>query len=106
MTAAVLDTITAAFVDAIQAGIGALSVYSLPLLGVFAIIAFYEHLGPSLASGGAGVGDALAGTLLTLVKTGVFYWILLHFAEIATAAFDTFLGWGIATSGTFSAASF
>ena len=41
MNASVLDTITGAFVGALQAGSGALQAYSLPLLGVFAVLAFY-----------------------------------------------------------------
>jgi len=107
MHTTILDTITAAFVDALQTGAGALAQYSLPLLGVFALIAFYVQVGPLVASGGAGVGDALASILLTAVKTGVFYWLLVNLNAIATAAFLTFLQWGITpTGGGISAASF
>jgi len=86
MNAGILDTITAAFVDALRTGQGALAQYWLPLLLVFATIAFYLQLGPLLASGSAGAGDAIASTLLTSVKIGVFYWLLKNFADLASAA--------------------
>lgn len=107
MNSAILDTITAAFVGAIQAGTGALAAYSLPLLAAFALIAFYVHVGPLVASGGAQVGDAVAGVVLIAVKAGVFYWLLVNLAPMATAAFATFLQWGVtpASSG-FSGAAF
>jgi len=78
MNATTLDTITAAFVDALKTGQGALAQYSLPLLAVFAVIAFYLHVGPLVMSGGAGVGDAVGSVLLSVVKTGVFFWLLTH----------------------------
>jgi len=99
MNAGILDTITAAFVDALRTGQGALAQYWLPLLLVFATIAFYLQLGPLLASGSAGAGDAIASTLLTSVKIGVFYWLLKNFAGLASAALLTFLQWGVAPTG-------
>ena len=106
MNTHILDTITSTFVNAIQAGAGALSAFSLPLLGVFTIIAFYLHVGPSLAHGGAGMGDTLAGFLLMVLKAGVFYWLLTNFAAITTAAFQTFLQWGQATGGGVTTGTF
>jgi P-type conjugative transfer protein TrbL len=106
MNATALDTITNAFVDALQGGTNALAIFSIPLLVIFATIAFYVQLGSLVASGSAGVGDALASTLLSCVKTGVFYWLLINLSSIAAAAFDTFLQWGMAAGGTFSAGSF
>src|SRR5712691_6547274 len=100
MTATALDTITAAFVGALQAGTGALAAFSLPLLGVFAIIAFYVHMGPLVASGSVNSGDALASVLLLAVKMGIFYWLLIYLAPIATAAMETFLQWGMAAAST------
>jgi P-type conjugative transfer protein TrbL len=106
MNTGILDTITGVFVNAIQAGAGTLATFSLPLLGVFAIIAFYLHVGPALASGGAGMGDTLAGVLLMLLKIGVFSWLLQHFVAITTAAFQTFLQWGQAAGGGVSLGTF
>ncbi|SRR6266542_674024 len=96
MNATALDTITAAFAGAMQTGTGALAQYSLPLLGVFALIAFYTQVGPLVASGAASPGDAVASVLLTALKIGVFYWLLVNLSPLATAAFLTFLQWGIA----------
>ncbi len=99
MNTTILDTITAAFVNALSAGQNALAAYSLPLLGVFAVIALYVQFAPLVASGGGGAGDAVASLLLTVVKFGVFYWILVNLAGMAEAAFLTFLQWGIAPAG-------
>ena len=106
MNTGILDTITGVFVNAIQAGAGTLATFSLPLLGVFAIIAFYLHVGPALAGGGAGMGDTLAGVLLMLLKIGVFYWLLQNFVAITTAAFQTFLQWGQVAGGGVSLGTF
>jgi len=107
MDATALDTITIAFVDALQSGTGALAAFSLPLLAVFALIAFYLQLGALVTSASVSPGDAVASVLLTTVKTGVFYWLLVHLAPMATAAFQTFLQWGLApTEGSISAASY
>jgi type IV secretion system protein TrbL len=95
----VLDDITAAFVAALQGGTALLGTFSLPLLGVLGVIAFYWRLGPALAAGEAGMGDAMAGTLLYTIVAGATYWILSNFIPMAQAAFDTFFGWGIAVSG-------
>jgi len=60
--ATVFDDITNGFVTALQSGTQTLAVFSIPLLGVLGLIAFYWELGPRLMLGGAGLGDALAGT--------------------------------------------
>ena len=106
MNATVLDTITTAFVDALQGGTNALAIFSIPLLVIFATIAFYVQVGSLVAGGGASVGDALASVMLSCVKAGVFYWLLINLSSIATASFDTFLQWGMAAGGSFSAGSF
>ncbi len=99
MNATMLDTITAAFVGAIASGATALSAYSLPLLGVFALIALYTQMAVVVASGGTSAGDALASVLLTAVKIGVFYWLLVNLAPMGVAAFQTFLQWGMTPAG-------
>jgi len=106
VNATILDTITTAFVGALQAGSGAIQAYALPLLGVFAVLACYLHLGPLLMSG-AVLGDALGSLVLSVLKIGVFYWLLVHLAPLASAAFLTFFQWGLAPAGGgFSQASF
>jgi len=99
MNATALDTITSAFVDSMKTGAGALAQYSIPLLAVFAIMAFYVQIGALTASGGGQVGDTLAASLLHVLKVGVFYWLLTNFVDLATAAFLTFLQWGITPTG-------
>src|SRR6266851_663680 len=96
MNAGILDTITAAFVGALQTGQGALNQYWLPLLLVFSTIAFYLQFGPLVASGSAGAGEAVASTVLFSLKIAVFYWLLKNLADLANAAFLTFLQWVIA----------
>jgi len=79
-------------------------VFALPLLGVLGLIAFYWELGPKLLLSGAGLGDALAGTLLHLPLVGAGYWIVVNLVPMADAAFTTFLGWGASVTGsTFTA---
>jgi type IV secretion system protein TrbL len=94
-----LDTITLAFVTAIQSGTATLTEVSLPLLAVLATMAFYIQLSPLLASGGAGAGEALASTVFTLLKVGIFYWLLKNLVPLATAALLTFFQWGSAVGG-------
>src|SRR5262249_48948274 len=65
------------------------------------------QLGPLVASGGAGTGEAVAATVLTAVRFGVFYFLMLHLTTLATAAYQTFLQWGAsAGGGGFSTATF
>jgi type IV secretory pathway TrbL component len=98
--ATVFDDITTAFVTGLQAGTATLGVFSIPLLGVLGLIAFYWELGPRLVLGSAGMGDAIAGTLLQLLKVGVGYWVLFNLVPMSDAAFTTFLGWGASLTGS------
>jgi hypothetical protein len=106
MEASLLDAITTAFVSALQGGLSTLSVYAIPLLGSFSVIAFYTQTWPLLASGSGMVAEALASTLLGMVKFGVFFWILVNLAEMTTAALDTFFLWGQAPVGSLSLGTF
>ncbi len=92
MDAQLLNDITSVFVTAIEAGTATLLAFSLPLLAIFATIAFYMQLGPQLASGGGGVGEALASVLALVLKIGIFEWLLLHLpflnpGEVANTGF-------------------
>jgi type IV secretion system protein TrbL len=98
MNSSIFDVITGAFVGAIESGIGALQQYSLPLLAAFALIAFYTQTGPLVMSG-MQLGDAVGTVLLTVLKTGVFSWVLINLVPITTAAFLTFIQWGVAPTG-------
>ena len=41
----------------------------------------------------------MATLIWTAVKIGVFFWIIVMFREIAVAALETFVGWGLAPGG-------
>jgi type IV secretion system protein TrbL len=99
MTSAIFDDITRAFVTTLDAETVSLGLYSLPLLGAFALIGWYWTFGRSLALGGGQLGDALAGALLYGVNIGVAYWLLVNLSSMATAAYQTFLHWGVAAGG-------
>ncbi|HSX79217.1 MAG TPA: type IV secretion system protein, partial [Candidatus Saccharimonadia bacterium] len=98
MSAQLLNDIVRAFVAALEAGTGTLGQYSFGLLAIAATLAFYFQVGPQVASGGTGVGDALAGFVLLAIKIGVISWLVLYLPDLARAAFDTFAQWGSAVS--------
>ena len=99
MTSTIFDDITNAFLAALQAGTLSLGAYSLPLLGAFALMGWYWNFGRSLALGGGELGDALAAALLYAVNIGVAYWLLVNLSGMATAAYQTFLQWGLTAGG-------
>jgi P-type conjugative transfer protein TrbL len=88
-----LDAITRGFVAALGLGYQALHAYSLPLLAALAVIHAYQMWGAAAAQGG-NVGDALAGSLLMLVRIGTFFWGLTHLWAMGDAALHTFVQWG------------
>ena len=100
MTSGIFDDITRAFLAALEAGTLSLGAYSLPLLGAFALIGWYWTFGRALAAGGGQMGDALAGALLYALNIGVAYWLLVNLSGMATAAYQTFLQWGLAAGGS------
>src|SRR5262249_45453618 len=71
----------------------------LGLLAIFAIITFYLHMGQLTMAGSLVTGDVLASFVLALVKIGTFFWLLKFLPQIGTAAFQTFLQWGMSASG-------
>lgn len=99
MDSGILNTITNAFVSTLLTGQTALRGFGLPLLAVFAVIALYLELGPLLASGSIGSGDALGAMLLFFLKIGIFYWLVVNTEALADALFRTFLQWGVAAGG-------
>src|SRR5260370_27341784 len=106
MDAQILNDIVSAFVQALQAGTTTLTSYAFPLLAITATVAFYFQIGPQLAQGGVGLGDAVASLLLLVLKIGVVYWIILYLPDLADAAFRTFVQWGAAAGGTLTRATF
>ena len=100
MTSGIFDDITRAFVATLEGGTLSLGVYSLPLLGAFALIGWYWTFGRAMAAGGGQMGDALAAALLYAVNIGVAYWLLVNLSSMATASYQTFLQWGMAAGGS------
>src|SRR5687768_15856725 len=98
MNAGIFDTLTSAFINPIDGGFGILSRYALPLFAVLGAIYLVLVLS-EMALRGLSLNDLLATFIWTLVKIGVFYWIIVIFRDLALAALDTFVTWGLAPSG-------
>jgi P-type conjugative transfer protein TrbL len=98
MTSGIFDLLTSAFVNPISGGFGVLSRYALPLLGLLGAIYLTLRIAETVVRGES-LNDLLATFIWTLVKIGVFYWIIVIFRDLALAALDTFVTWGLAPSG-------
>jgi P-type conjugative transfer protein TrbL len=98
MNAGIFDQITSAFVNPITGAFGILSRYALPLLGLMGLIYLLLRISEVVVRGGS-LNDLLATFIWTLVKIGVFYWIIVIFRDLALAALDTFVTWGLAPGG-------
>src|SRR5712691_13440115 len=96
MDAGIFDTIVTTFTAALQSGAQTLTASALPLLLVFATIAFYRDMGALTLQGGAGAGDAIAHAVLHVLLIGIFYWLVTNILPLTTAAYHTFLQWGAA----------
>ena len=92
------DTLTNAFINPIDGGFGILSRYGLPLLGVLGAIYLVLSL-CDVVLRGASLNELFATFLWALVKIGIFYWLIVIFRELALAALDTFVTWGLAPGG-------
>jgi len=94
-----IDDITAAFLSALQGGGQTLAAYSLGLLSVVALIAYYREFGARMLQGQGSVSDALGAPLLYLLTVGGYYYGLVHLREIGIAALNTFVQWGVQSGG-------
>jgi type IV secretory pathway TrbL component len=79
--------------------------YALPLLGILAIVMFYSTLAPVVMSG-AGVGEALAACMWTVITIGVYYYLITYLPYLTDAALQTFVQWGLAPAGAFTLGDF
>jgi P-type conjugative transfer protein TrbL len=82
-------------VNPIDGGFGILSGYALPLLGILGAIYLTLAL-CDVVLRGAPLNDFLATFTWTLVKIGIFYWIIVIFRDLSLAALETFVQWGLA----------
>jgi P-type conjugative transfer protein TrbL len=94
----VFNDITNAFITPIQGGFAVLWAYALPLLGVLGLIYLLLQLCQAV-SRGASLNDLLATLIWSAVKIGVFYWVIVVFRDLAVAALETFVLWGLAPGG-------
>jgi P-type conjugative transfer protein TrbL len=94
----VFNDITNAFINPIDGGFGILSQYALPLLGVLGLIYLILILSEAVLRG-LSLNDLLANFTWAVIKLGIFYWIIVIFRELALAALDTFVTWGLAPGG-------
>jgi type IV secretory pathway TrbL component len=95
MGAGFFDVIVGAFVAALQQGAITLAIYSLPILGFCAIVAYSTSMWPVVLSG----GDGLGAFLFLVIRIGVFYFLTVSLGVLSIAALDSFLQWGAAPSG-------
>jgi len=105
MDTQILNDITSAFVNALEAGTVTLAQYSLRYCWSsppsrttcnWAAARQWERR----------VGEALASVLLTVLKIGIFEWLLVNLQDLANAAFATFTQWGASAGGDFTASRF
>jgi type IV secretory pathway TrbL component len=95
-----VDDITGAFLDAIQAGGQALAVFMLPILSICALIAYYREYSTTVMSSGAGTGDALAHAMFLVFAAGCYLFLLTQIFAIAQAALETVFAWGLLGAGS------
>jgi type IV secretory pathway TrbL component len=94
-----IDNITSAFLNALQAGGQRLAVFMLPILGVCAVISYYREYSATVMSSGAGMGDALAHALFLVFSAGCYLFLLTQIFAIAQGALDTVFSWGLMGAG-------
>jgi len=88
----VLDFILSIYTTTLDQGYQALLRYSLPILGVFALIAWCTALWGTML----GAGDGLSTAMTSAVSIGIWYWFSIFLGAMAIAAFDTFTQFGAA----------
>src|SRR5215510_9571415 len=94
-----IDTITAAFLAALESGWATLATFALPILGICATISFYREYSGTVMSSGAGLSEALAHGLTLIFAAGCYMFLLLQIFPIANAALDTAFYWGLLGAG-------
>ena len=94
-----IDDMTAAFLSALQNGQAYLSTFSLLILGVCAVIAYYREYSATVMSSGAGTGEGLAHALTLIFMAGCYMFLLINLFPIANAALDTVFYWGLLGAG-------
>jgi type IV secretion system protein TrbL len=103
----VLNRIGSAFSIALDGAYAALTVYSLGLLAILALMHF-QYTMSLVVAGSALMGEALSAVFWTVIKIGIFYFLLQRLYDLMwNGAFKTFAQWGLlAGGGVFSYESF
>ena len=100
MTSSIFDDITRAFLAALKAGTLSLGAYIAAASGGLCadrlVLEFWPEPGAWAAASWAMPSPA---ALLYAVNIGVAYWLLVNLSGMATAAYQTFLQWGLAAAG-------
>jgi type IV secretory pathway TrbL component len=94
-----IDDVTAAFLTVLQGSGQRLGAYSLGILSVVAIIAYYREFGARVLQGQGSLSDALGAPLLYFLTVGAYYYGLIHLNAIGNAALNTFVQWALEGGG-------
>jgi type IV secretory pathway TrbL component len=94
-----IDDVTAAFLAVLQGSGQRLGAYSLGILSVVAIIAYYREFGARALQGQGSLSDALGAPLLYFLTVGAYYYGLIHLSAIGNAALNSFVQWALQGAG-------
>jgi type IV secretory pathway TrbL component len=94
-----IDDVTSAFLTVLQGSGQRLGAYSLGILSVVAIIAYYREFGARVLQGQGSLSDALGAPLLYFLTVGAYYYGLIHLNAIGNAALSTFVQWALQGTG-------
>jgi len=93
-----LDKIIDAYIAALLTGFGVLHVYSLPLLGIAAHLAFVRGMLPQIRSG-VFAGEVWAHVLLMLISIVGYVYLLANFRELTLLVFNVASSFGAQIGG-------
>ena len=98
-----VDQILQAYITALLAGFTVLHIYSLPLLGIAAHLAFVRGMLPQIQAG-VHSGEVWAHILLMLLSVVGYVFLLTNFRTLTTTIFDLAASWGAQVGGVTGAA--
>src|SRR6516164_9466890 len=89
-----LNDALSAFTQAFDAAANTLVGVGLAGLGVLALIAWYTTYRYTVFSSGAGLSEAMAGAILSMITFGVTMWIITNLPAMTDALYRAFATWG------------
>ena len=93
-----LDTILQSYISALLGGFAVLHVYTLPLFGVVAHLAFLRGMMPTIRAG-LHHGEIWAHLILILVSVAGYIFLLTNFRMLTTLIFDLASTFGAQVGG-------